>query len=185
MGILELFRRSRHDRPARAIYRRLVAQAREPTFYLACGVPDTPDGRFDLIALHAFLVLRRLKRDHHRTARLAQGVFDEMFHDMDHNLREMGVGDLVVGKRVKALVAMLYGRVAAYEAGLAAGDAELAAALRRNLYRHKPARPEQVAAVVGYVREQAACFDRQATERLLAGDADFGPPPDVAAGKGT
>src|SRR5690349_8287815 len=89
-------RQTDHKPAAAALYRAVVGQARTPAFYVAYGVPDTLDGRFDLIALHMFLVLHRLKTDS-LAANLSQALFDIMFDDMDRSLREMGVGDLGVG----------------------------------------------------------------------------------------
>lgn len=178
-----LFRRARHDRAAQDIYRVLVGQARAPEFYAECAVPDTVDGRFDAVALHAFLVLHRFKRDRPRTAQLAQALFDTMFEDMDRNLREMGVGDLGVGRRVKAMAQAFYGRIAAYEKAGVAGDDALGAALRRNLYRNADPAPEAVAEVVGYVRREVAALAAQDIERLLAGKVTFGAPPRVRPGE--
>ena len=80
-----------------------MAQARQPGFYRDCGVPDSVDGRFELIALHTFLVLHRLKADATDTEALGQALFDVMFQDMDQSLRELGAGDLGVGPRVKRM----------------------------------------------------------------------------------
>jgi cytochrome b pre-mRNA-processing protein 3 len=124
-----LFRRKASDPVARRLYEAIVAQARRPEFYRDWGVPDSLDGRFDMIALHGFLVLHRLKRDHEATAALAQNLFDTLFLDMDRALRELGAGDLGVGKRVKAMARGFYGRVAAYEDGLSAGQEALGKAL--------------------------------------------------------
>jgi cytochrome b pre-mRNA-processing protein 3 len=188
MGALQdligIFRVGRSEAPARRLYLSLVAQARQPGFYLRCRVPDTVDGRFDMILLHAFLVLRRLKRDHPRTADLAQAVFDLMFADMDRNLREMGVGDLAVGRRVKAMAAAFYGRIAAYEAGLDDGEAALAEALRRNLFRKANPTPADIDAVAAYVRREARALDAQPLASLMAGMVSFGPPPVVAYSDG-
>ena len=162
------------------LYAALVAQARRPEFYRACGVPDTLDGRFELIALHAFLILRRLKQEHDRTAGLAQNLFDTFFLDMDRSLRELGVGDLGVGRRVRAMAEGLYGRIAAYEAGLADGAEELAAALERNLFGTIAASPRSVQAMVGYLRREAEELERQQTGTLLRGQVRFGPPPSGA-----
>lgn len=162
---------------AAKLYVRVVEQARRPQFYLSLGVPDTPDGRFDMIAVHAALLLRRLRRDHGRTERLAQVFFDLMFADMDQNLREMGVGDLAVGKRIKRMAQGFYGRLAAYETGLAdSSDALLAEALKRNVYRHRPAAPEQVSRLAAYVRRQAERLDGASTEALRAGAVTFALP---------
>jgi cytochrome b pre-mRNA-processing protein 3 len=131
-----------------------------------------------MILLHAFLLLRRLKRDHARTADLGQAVFDLMFADMDQNLREMGVGDLAVGKRVKGMAAAFYGRIAAYEAGLEDNDGKtLEDALRHNLYRKTSPRDDQVAAIAGYVGREAKDLDDIDTKALIAGEVAFGPAP--------
>jgi len=184
-GILKLFdvfRDGRHEESARRLYAALVRQARQPGFYTVCGVPDTVDGRFDMILLHAFLLLRRLKREHARSRDLGQAVFDLMFADMDENLREMGVGDLAVGKRIKGMAQAFYGRIAAYEAGLAAADESLDLALRRNLYRKAAPADAAVALVVDYLRREAAALDAEPLDSFLTGQVRFGPAPAVDTG---
>jgi len=167
-------RRARGRRlAAHAAYGRIVERARAPEFYLAAGVPDTVDGRFELLALHAFLVLNRLKREHAASAAFAQELFDTMFGDLDRTLREMGAGDLGVGPRIKAMARGFYGRIAAYEQGLA-DEVELEAALRRNLYGTVPAIGESaVASMAGYVRRQAAALAALSLAALLEGDVAF------------
>jgi hypothetical protein len=108
--------------------------ARDPWLYLSLGVPDTLDGRFDLIALHAFLLVHRLQDEAAPGPDLAQAVFDAMFRDMDNNLREIGVSDLTVGKRVRAMWEAFHGRAKAYAAALEATDRlALETALARNV----------------------------------------------------
>ena len=176
-------RRARND-SAHALYVALVDQARDPAFYGTSGVPDTLDGRFDMIVLHAFLVMRRLKAAGPAGASLAQALFDVMFSDMDQNLRELGVGDLAVGRRVKTMARGFYGRVKAYDEGLAqADDAALIAALDRNLYAAMAPAPGQVAAMAGYVRRAAAALDADDADALLAGRPPHFPVP--PAGEGT
>ena len=173
---MQLFRRTRRRDSAVALYDIIVAQSRMPGFYLHCGVPDTVDGRFDMIALHAFIVLRRLKDRHRDTA---QELLEAMFDDMDRSLREMGAGDLGVGRRVKTMAKALYGRIAAYDAALD-GDAEaLAEALRRNLYGTVDPDPDPagVAAMAAYVRAEAASLERQSAETIAGGSVTFGSPP--------
>jgi cytochrome b pre-mRNA-processing protein 3 len=173
----KLFKRKRTEEPATLLYAKLVAQARRPEFYLHGGVPDTVDGRFDLISLHLFLVLHRLKGDHPESAELAQAVFDLMFDDMDQSLREMGAGDLGVGRRVKVMIQGLYGRIAAYEKGLERDDDTLQAALRRNVYGTVDPAPVCLEALAAYVRGQVAVLARQAYPALAAGALVFGAPP--------
>jgi cytochrome b pre-mRNA-processing protein 3 len=167
-----LFRPSPRRLAASAAYNAIVARAREPWFYGAGGVADTPDGRFELLALHAFLVLHRLRREGPATRRFAQQLFDMMFADLDRALREMGVSDLGVGRRVKALAAGFYGRVAAYEKGLA-DPVALAAALRRNLYGGAAPGDAALAALTLYVQRQVAALAALPLAPLLAGDVRF------------
>ena len=95
---------------AAGLYGAVVAQARQVVFYRDLGVPDTVDGRFELIVLHMVLLLRRLNREGDDGAALRQALFDVLLDDMDRSLREMGVGDLGVGRRVKAMGKAFYGR---------------------------------------------------------------------------
>jgi cytochrome b pre-mRNA-processing protein 3 len=115
-----------------AIYGMIVTQAREPSFYRDLGVPDTVNGRFDLLVLHLWLVLRRFKLADGGTG-LSQALFDHFCDDMDANLREMGVGDLTVPKRMQAFGEVFYGRVAAYDLALSEGLEPLAQALCKNI----------------------------------------------------
>src|SRR5450631_884634 len=115
-----------------AIYGMIVTQAREPLFYRDLGVPDTVNGRFDLLVLHLWMVLHRLK-SMEGAADLSQALFDHFCDDMDANLREMGVGDLTVPKRMRAFGEAFYGRTAAYDLALSAGKEPLAQALCRNI----------------------------------------------------
>jgi cytochrome b pre-mRNA-processing protein 3 len=169
--------RSRWRDQAEVVYAKAVAAARRPAFYADLGVPDTVDGRFDMIALHAFLVLRALRAE--PAAPFAQAFFDSMFDDMDRNLREMGAGDLGVGRRVKIMAKAFYGRIAAYDQGLASDEAALGDALRRNLYRKATPTDAQVAALCGYVRREAAAVGRIEPGRLMAGEIDFGLAPSL------
>ncbi len=178
MVIGKWFGRDPMEEPAAALYATVVAQARRPEFYARCEVPDTVDGRFDLISLHIFLVLYRLKRDHPASAELAQAVFDLMFHDMDQSLREMGAGDLGVGRRVKTMIQGLYGRIAAYETGLSRGDEALRAALRRNVFGTAVPAEASLDALTAYVRRQTVALAEQGYEGLAAGQLFFSEPPD-------
>jgi cytochrome b pre-mRNA-processing protein 3 len=177
--LTRFFRRSRQQRTVADLYGRLVAQARQPGFFLHAGVPDTIEGRFELIALHGWLVMRRLGREGRDAAELSQALFDYMFADMDTNLREAGVSDLKVGEKVKELARHFYGRVKAYEDGLMPGAAEavLTDALDRNLLGSTLPDPAHVARMAAYVRREAAALDAGPVDRLLAGEVAFGPPP--------
>jgi cytochrome b pre-mRNA-processing protein 3 len=126
------FRRPPHPGTIEAIYGMIVAQAREPLFYRAMGVPDTVNGRFDMVLLHLWMVLRRL-RPIEGGAGLSQALFDHFCGDLDDYLREMGVGDLTVPKRMQKFGEAFYGRSAAYDRALAAGTEPLAQALCKNI----------------------------------------------------
>lgn len=167
----------KHGDAAHALYAAAVSQARKPTFYSDLGVPDSLDGRFDLITVHAFLIINRLKQisEENPTAEeLSQVMFDVMFADMDRSLREMGVGDLGVGKRVKAMARAFFGRVAAYEAGLAEGGDALEQALARNLYRGEPPAPEKLAAMADYVQAQYQALHAIPAAEIMEGRVTFG-----------
>ncbi len=176
-----MFRRRRHERAGFELYGAAVAAAREPFAYQRLGVPDTLDGRFDLVGLHVCLLIRRLRHDAPPGPALAQAVFDAMFSDMDVTLRELGVGDLSVPKRVRAMWEALNGRARAYEAALDAGDpAALVAALGRNVWRgaSPAAAPEVLAAIA---RAQAAHLAAQPLAALAEGRASFLPAAQAAA----
>ncbi len=160
---------------ATALYEAVVAQARQPAFYLRCGLPDSLDGRFEMIALHSFIVLRRLRALGEAADEVAQVFVDTLVLDLDRSLREMGVGDLGVGKRVKRMAAGFHGRITAYDQGLASGPEELEAALRRNVFGTTSPEPWQVSAMAGYLRREV---EAQPDSGLLAGKLSFGPPPE-------
>lgn len=176
MPLSRLLRNSTGDAPVERLYRAIVAQARTPAFYAVLGVPDTLDGRFDMIALHVFLALRRLKGEGEDGRALAQALCDRFFADLDRSLREMGAGDLGVGRRVKAMAQAFYGRVAAYEAALTGDDAALGEALRRNLFGTVTPGAEAISAMASYVRREAAALATQPSTALAAGTIAFGAP---------
>ncbi len=173
-ALLGLRRRDRHERAGFRLYGAAVAAARQPHLYVGLGVPDTLDGRFEMVGLHAFLLIDRLRHEPPPGPDLAQSVFDAMFSDMDHTLREMGVGDLSVGKRVREMWEAFHGRATAYEAPLATGDdAALAAALARNVWRGAEPPAGAAEALAGIVRRQKACLAEQDLAGFAAGDIQF------------
>lgn len=177
-----LFRRGAEERVVANLYGALVDQARARAFFARCGVPDSLDGRFDMIVLHAFLVMHRLKGQGAAADAFAQRLFDFMFADMDHALREMGVGDLSVGKKVKAMARAFYGRVVAYERALAAtGDDDLLDALDRNLYGTVEPDEAGKRLMANYLRREVKSLAAQPIDRIIAGVVAFGPPPGAEA----
>ncbi len=162
----------RHERAGFALYTAAVGAARDPVFYERLGVPDTLDGRFDLVGLHAFLLIRRLRAAPPPGVAVAQAVFDAMFSDMDINLRELGVGDMSVSKRVKAMWEAFHGRATAYDAALAAGDqAALETAVVRNVFREVP--HPGAAEIARIAFGQAAQLAGQADADLVGGRVSF------------
>jgi cytochrome b pre-mRNA-processing protein 3 len=177
------FARSKPLRDAAELaYGRVVEQARNPAFFVFHGVPDTFDGRFELICLHAFLYLHRLKIERPSSAGLSQAFFDAMFVDLDRTLREMGVGDLGVGKHVKRMAQGFYGRIRAYQEGIAGDGSALGAALARNLFGTVRASEPGTGAMPGigamaeYVRGAARELARQPAAGLLRGRVRFPDP---------
>ena len=161
LGLRRLRRQDPHERAGSELYAAAVTAARDPWLYQALGVPDTLDGRFDLVALHAFLLIHRLQDAPEPGPALAQAVFDAMFADMDNNLREIGVGDLSVGKRVRAMWEAFHGRSRVYAGAIDTADrAALATALERNVWRGNApdgasmALADLVLAQVGHLAEQ-------------------------------
>jgi cytochrome b pre-mRNA-processing protein 3 len=174
MSIKTLFRRAPERNAAHHVYVAIVAQARDPDFFLHLGVPDTLDGRFEMIVLHAFLVLHRL-RGEASAQRFGQMLFDVFFGDMDRALREMGTGDLSVGKQIERMAEGFFGRVAAYQRGLSAPE-ELIDALRRNLFGTVPTpAPEQLAFMAAYLHRQSRQLAEQSAEAIAAGTVRFAP----------
>jgi cytochrome b pre-mRNA-processing protein 3 len=183
--IFRLFRRDPQDASIAALYGAIVAQARNPGFYLDYGVPDTPEGRFDMIVLHVALVCRRLGRaqgpDQAAARSVSQAVFDMFCRDMDHNLREMGVSDLGVPKTMQKLGEAFYGRLDAYDRALAAaGDEDLAAALRRNVLG-EGAPATATPALAAYVRAVADRLEGTAIADLGQGKFGFPDPVTTSA----
>jgi cytochrome b pre-mRNA-processing protein 3 len=178
--IFPLFRRGqRGGDTISALYGMIVAQARLPCFYRDYAVADTVNGRFDLIVLHLALVLDRLMREP-GLKDLGQGVFDRFCQDMDHNLREMGVGDLKVPREMQRMGAAFYGRAQAYREALAAkdGDVALVEAITRNIYGGEPAAPAVARRLAAYMREAVRDLAAQGSAGLAAGEMRL---PDPAA----
>jgi cytochrome b pre-mRNA-processing protein 3 len=176
MGVLSAFRRRPHERAGFALYVAAVAAARDPWFYTRLGVPDTLDGRFDLVSLHTALLIHRLRGEAAPGPALAQAVFDAMFSDMDGTLREMGL-DMGVPRRVRAMWEAFHGRALAYGGALDSGDREaLAEALARNIWRGA-IRPtdERAHVLAAYAARQFEALRRQSLAEFTAGQAAFDP----------
>ncbi|RJF78611.1 ubiquinol-cytochrome C chaperone family protein [Rhodopseudomonas palustris] len=167
-----------HFRPPRtpsrgtieAIYGMIVAQARAPAFYQQYGVADTVNGRFEMIVVHLWLVLRRIRAVQDASP-FAQALFDYFCSDLDANLRELGVGDLSVPKRMQAFGEAFYGRSAAYDLAMTEGDEALAIALNRNVLNG--ADIENARRLTSYVRQAIETLDAVEPPKLRAGELRF------------
>ncbi len=174
-GFLGFGRGARRERLGFTLYTASVAAARDPYLFTVVGVPDTLDGRFDVVGIYAFLAIQRLKREPEPGPALAQAVFDAMFSDMDINLRELGVSDMSIGKRVRAMWEAFHGRALAYSQAMEAEDLPaLEAALIRNIWRGaEPPSEGAGAALVRLVLAQEACLATQTMDALSAGEISF------------
>lgn len=176
-----LFRRKSRD-AAQSLYAEIVAQARQPEFYQSYFVPDTIDGRYDMITLHAVLLFRRLRGEAKDASRLSQSVFDTFFSDMDASLRELGVSDVRVGKKIGKMAEAFYGRADAYVPLLDQKDQKgLALALQRNIWPEQETPEKEDAALsagamalAAYMIETAEQLAGQSVQALSEGVISFG-----------
>ena len=164
------------EEAAARLYERVVAQARRPVFYATYGVPDTVNGRFEMIILHGFLVMHRLGNTEDEYAKaVSQALFDRMFRDMDRSLREMGISDLSVPKHMKRAISRFYARAYAYEEGVENPDV-MAALIRRHVYGTADdleITEEQLAALTGYVQLQLDQLEGLPLEEIYEADPVF------------
>ena len=163
------------------LYTAAVQAARDPVYFADLGVPDTLDGRFDLIGLFVAILIRRLRAleaaGGKPAAGLAQAVFDAMFADMDFNLRELGVSDMSIGRRVRAMWEAFHGRALAYDGVLAASDeAGMTDALIRNVWRGAADEAVHAAALAGVALAQDRHLAAQPPAGFAAGRVAFLPP---------
>ncbi len=174
------FRRRSDTDTIDALYGMIVAQARSVVFYADYGVPDTVQGRFELIVLHLVLLLRRLQADPVVAGaagrELGERLFGVFCRDLDHNLREMGVGDLAVPKHMRRFGEAFYGRQTAYNAALSAGDnRELEKALARNIFDVVDV-DDRAERLARYTRAAAAQLDGVEQGALMCGQSLFPSP---------
>jgi cytochrome b pre-mRNA-processing protein 3 len=169
--------RARGERVQR-LYYHLVKLARTPAFYRDLGVPDTPEGRFEMVGLHVALVVRRLKAAGPPAAGFAQDLFELMFADMDESLRQIGIGDLTVGRQIKRLAGQFYARLGALDQAFGAEPRQaLRAMLAVNVY-HGGAAPsaDQLSALADYVVTAEQTLRSRPAASLLGDRVDLAPP---------
>lgn len=156
-----------------ALYQAVATASRQPVLYQQGGVPDSLDGRFDLLSLHLVLLLRRLRGQGRKAEAMRQYLFDLLAADMDRSLREMGVGDTGISRRIKAMGQAFYGRLAAYDAALLLPDIQqcsaMMTALDKNLYGTIPTDAEKLGWMAEYVLRIKDSLDRQPVELILMG----------------
>jgi len=164
-----LFGRTDRRRAYDPLYRAIVAAARDPGWYRDGQVPDTVDGRFDLVTAVTALVLLRLEAEG-EAGREPSVLLTEVFiEDMDSSLRQIGIGDYVVGKHVGRMMGALGGRLTALRAARA-GEDSFAAAARRNLFHDSPPSEAALAWVAGRLERLSGRLDAQPVATLLAGE---------------
>ncbi len=151
--LTRLFTPSADIHHAYTLYARINEHSRQARFFTEWGIPDTLDGRFEMILLHMFLYLHTLKQHPQDTTALQRLLIESFFQDMDRSVREIGVSDTGVGKRMKAMANAFYGRIHAFETGLS-DDALLDNAIRTNCYGTVDNPPEDVSMVRHYIRDE-------------------------------
>ncbi len=174
--LIQFFMPSRHQQSAALLYHSLMESARNPVFYSVMGVPDTVDGRFDMIVLHMVMVIRHMRESGGASAKQhEQALMEMMISDMDRSLREMGSTDTGVGRRVRVMVEAFYGRQRAYELALTdADELALEQSLRRNVYGTLQDVPNgHVSMLAGYVRRSLDILKAQEIETIYAGVVAF------------
>ena len=155
------------------VYGIVVNQSRQPVFYTELTIPDNIDGRFDVLSLHMFFIFSRLKNEEKIAADFSQSLFDTMFVDMDQSLREMGVGDLSVGKRVKDMGKALLGRIEAYDKAFSAEYSDIEDTIVRNIYRGDPPDLSQIRRLIKYSRGTIENLTLIPKEEILEANFSF------------
>jgi cytochrome b pre-mRNA-processing protein 3 len=175
--MFQFFRRNRSDHSIAGLYGMIVAQARAAPFYRIYGVPDTVNGRFEMVVLHTVLVLCRLESEPDHIRHLGQALFDRFCADMDGSLREMGIGDLGVPTKMRKIGEAFYGRQAAYAAALADPDQDiLVGALNRNVFGAQTGTDLGAVRLAAYVRAVANALAGQDGEALSRAQLTFPDP---------
>jgi len=173
--IFGLFRKRNHNRSiVDRQYATLTSVAREPVFYLDFDVPDTVMGRFEMLSLVLILYFRRTRASGTSGQEIAQEIVDAFFQDIDYSIRELGIGDTSVPKRMKKLAGMFYGRLESYAAALDAGDAAaLAAALSRNVHPQAGEAASPMVRLAGWALEAEAALAKVPESDIATGSALF------------
>jgi len=170
--VLSIFKKKSDPQNVRDVYSSIVAQSRQKLFFEDWGIPDTINGRFDLMSLHMCLALRRLKSSESKPREFSQELFDLFFLDMDRSVREMGAGDMAVPKRIQKMGEMFYGMLDSLTKALDDEDEDaLKQSLIRNVY--DGAQTPSLELLVQYVHEQTAKLNEQPQEVIRSGTLEF------------
>ena len=166
------FRKDQTQSQAETLFAALNEAARAPALYADAGAPDTVEGRFEVLGLHVYLAMRRLKRDAPASDRLSAALQEVFFRRLDDALREIGVGDLSIGRKIRGLAEAFYGRATAYEKAFAEGSGALAAALARNVF--ESADPAKARLLANYARKADHRLAETAPGALVAAIGELG-----------
>lgn len=168
--LLSLLRKDPLREVAGALFATAADQARDPRFFAVWGVPDTPEGRFEVLAAHVSLIMTRLAAEGPDAARLVQRLGESLFDHLDAGLRELGVGDLSVGRKIRTLAEDFYGRSAAYRKAIVEGEFEaLRVVVARNIYGAVEGGED----ITSYLRAAAAALSAQPGSRIRQGVVSF------------
>jgi len=172
--VFGLKKKTQYEVGARDIYEHMIVQTALPAFYERYGVPDNFDGRFDLLVLHGFMIIQRLINEGASGQAFNQALFDEMFANIDQNLRQMGIGDMGIPKHMKRMMKAFNGRMNAYQASLDDGGDLSYDVLRRNLYGTLDEVPETgIQAMREYCERQIALLSDIDAQEILSGRFTF------------
>lgn len=170
-----------YEEAALSLYGLIVAQARQPYFYRELKVADSVEGRYDMIIIHAFLLFHRLKNEDDEARQLGQVVFDTMFKDLDQSLREMGVGDMGVGPRIKKMAASFYGRLKAYDKALEEEEnSVLEQAIARNVFNKTDPDRRVLEHLGQYMKNNVELLKSMSVESIRTGNLSFVNPETLA-----
>lgn len=177
--IFGLFRKRNHNQIIVVRqYELLTSAARQPVFYTDYDVPDTVMGRFELLSVMMILFFRRTRSSVTSGQELAQEIVDAFFEDIDYSIRELGIGDNSVPKRMKKLAGMFYGRLESYAAAMDGNDrAALAVALQRNIYPKMESSAPSMAALADWMMSAEAHLAAISEADLATGSATMPIPP--------
>jgi cytochrome b pre-mRNA-processing protein 3 len=168
-----LRKKNPYEQPAKAVYAQLLEKTRTPVFYMNYGVPDTFDGRFDLLVLHAFFVISRLTGEGQEGRDFNQALFDTIFADMDQSLREIGIGDMGIPKRMRKMMKAFNGRMHAYADGLV-DEAKLSDVLKRNVYGTiKDVPAQHIESMRDYMKRSIGTLEKYSSLDVMAGKVVF------------